>query len=210
MIFCTTANPNPVPLVLVVKKGRNSFGIAACAIPGPLSATTMRCHPASSPSITSPLTVTRPPPTASAHASAAFRARFSSACRSSPSSPATSPKFPLHSIVIRGLARRGFWNQLRVSGNGGQSVLEFVGDSRRQLAERSQVFLELHALLERCQLRQIRQQADNSANFSFTAADGGDGHAQVPGVPGRWYILDFFSSEDSSRLETLRHQPSQC
>ena len=103
MIFCTTANPNPVPLFLVVKNGRNNFGMASCAIPGPLSLTAIRCHPASSLSITSPRNVTRPPPSASAHASAAFLARFSSACRSSPSSPATSPKFPPHSIVTCGI-----------------------------------------------------------------------------------------------------------
>src|SRR6266404_4338971 len=104
MIFCTTASPSPVPFAFVVKNGRNSFGIAVDPIPGPLSNTVICCEPASSPRATSPRTSTLPPCSADAQASAAFRARFRSACLSNPSSPSTSPNVPSQRIFTCGSA----------------------------------------------------------------------------------------------------------
>src|SRR6266705_1885239 len=100
-------------------------------------------------------------------------------------------------------------DHLRVPRNDRQRVLEFVCDSRRQLSESRQVFFQLHSLLQRRQLRQIRQQADGSANIACPSPDRRNGHPQVPFIPCGRNMLDFFAPVNSPCRQALRNQLHQ-
>ena len=106
----------------------------------------------------------------------------------------------LHNLlgVIRRLLRRSIRNHLRIARYRRQRIFELVRDSRRQFAQRRQVFLELHPLLQCRQFRQIRQQTNDAINFSFATPYERNGDAQMPRIARRRYVFDFFSAEDSS------------
>ena len=58
-------------------------------------------------------------------------------------------------------------NHLRIAGNRGQRVLEFVRDAGGHFAERREIFLPTNLLLQRGQFRQIAHQAQRAADFHF-------------------------------------------
>ena len=100
-------------------------------------------------------------------------------------------------------------DQLRVSGNGGQRILEFVSDARGELAKSGEVFLELHLLLQRGQFGQIGDQADSPVDFSFAAANRRDGRSEAAAFATGRGMLHLFAPENRSILKTPCHQRGQ-
>src|SRR5262249_19656271 len=87
-------------------------------------------------------------------------------------------------------------DHLRVAGDGGQRVFEFMGDAGGEFAESGEILLELDLLLEGGELGQVAEQADSAVDIAFSFADRRDGNAEVADVARGRMVLDFFAAED--------------
>src|SRR5258708_29391036 len=97
-------------------------------------------------------------------------------------------------------------NHLRVTGNRGQSILEFVGDAGGKLAKSREIFLELHLLLQGGELGQVAQQANRPVDLFVAFANRGDSDSQVAALAGRGRVLDLLAAEDSTFREAVLYQ----
>ena len=120
------------------------------------------------------------------------------------------PRLPQDTArILRSILLRCLRNQLRITGNCRQRILELVRDARGQFSQRGQILLELHPLLQCCKLRQIRQQTDCAADAFRPAPDRRNRHSQMPRISRRGNMLHFFATVNLSRRKALRQQLRQ-
>ena len=69
-------------------------------------------------------------------------------------------------------------DHLRVAGDRGERIFEFMRNTSGEFAEGGEVFSKLHLLLERSEFGQVAKQTDCAGGFFLCAANGGDGDTE--------------------------------
>src|SRR5256885_7725040 len=94
-------------------------------------------------------------------------------------------------------------DELRVSGNGGERIFEFVRDAGGKLAERCEIFLELHQFLQRREFGEVGEQANGAADVVRAFANGRDCDAELANVAGCVAVFDLLATKDFASGETF-------
>ena len=93
-----------------------------------------------------------------------------------------------------------------VAGNGGEGIFEFVGDARGKFAERGEVFLELHLLLQRSEFSEVGEKADDAADVFGTLSNRGDSDAELPDVARSIAVFNLFAAEDFPGVQAIGNE----
>ena len=68
---------------------------------------------------------------------------------------------------------------MRVTRNRGERIFEFVRNTGGEFAERSEVFFQLHLLLQGGEFGEIAEQTNRAADFFVGGTDRGNGYAEA-------------------------------
>src|SRR6266404_4698865 len=82
-------------------------------------------------------------------------------------------------------------------------------DTGGKLAQRSEIFLELHLLLQGRKFRQVAQQANRSIDLFLPLPNRRDGDSQVATLAGRSRMLYFLTTKNRAVAQALRNQSRQ-
>src|SRR6202012_311467 len=97
----------------------------------------------------------------------------------------------------------------RIAGNRGERIFEFVRDAGGKFAERGEIFLQLHLLLQCGELRQIAEQANRPAVFFVGGTYRRNRYAEPPRFSGRSSVIDLLAAKNFALCQALTDELRQ-